>query len=428
MLKLSSEARQEWRAGWPSVGAGLVGLAATQIHFASIGIFIKPISDSMGWNTSTITFGIFICAMVAVPGSPFAGWLAQKFGLRRIIMLGLPLFFLVFASLGLLSHTKNEWILGWSLVALSSVLLKANLWMFWVAQKFDAARGMAFAMVMAGAGVLAIFVPIVTQLIIESIGWRAAFPVLAATMAVAAIAACLLGFRASPPASADRKILPDASRSAPRGMSIKSAMRSRSFWQIALISFLIGAGLVALQVHLVPMFRSKGLEPRTAAVIAGLFGASALAGRFVAGAFLDRYSAKIIGMFSLLLPAMASLMYLAFPIGPAMGSAVAILFGLGVGAEGDVLGYITSKFFGVRNFGTIYGFTNGLFALGAGVGPQTMALMRDHLGSYGPVMLVIFFTLLLCAVLFVTLGAYPTIEAGTDSSAISEPPGQRISP
>jgi MFS family permease len=420
MLKPSSEARREWRVGWPAVCAGLFGAAAAQIHFASIGIFIKPISDSMGWNTSTVTFGIFISAMVAVPGAPLAGWLAQKFGLIRIIMLGLPLFFLAFAGLGLLSHSKSEWIVGWTLVALGNVLVKSNLWMLWVAQKFDAARGMAFGMVMAGAGILAIFIPIVTQLIIESVGWRATFPVLAATMALMAIPACVLGFRACPPAAGERGALPGARRAVPSGMSIKKAVGSRSFWQIGLISFLIGAGLVSMQVHLVPMFRSKGLDAHTAALIAGMFGGSALAGRFIAGAFLDRYSARIIGMFSLLLPALASVMYLAFPIGPGAGAVTAILFGLGVGAEGDVLGYVTAKFFGVRSFGTIFGITTGLFALGAGIGPLTMALMLDHFGSYRPVMLVVFFTLLLCALLFVTLGAYPTIETSDGSSDLEE--------
>lgn len=417
MLNLTPEARREWREGWPAVCAGLIGAAAAQIHFASIGIFIKPISDSMGWNASTVTLGIFICAVVSVPGSPFAGWLAQRFGIARIVALGLPLFFLSYASLGLLSHSKNQWILGWILVAFGSVLLKANIWIFWIVQRFDAARGMAFAAIMAGAGVLAIFIPIVTQLIIEAVGWRATFPVLAGAMAAMAIVACYLGFRACPPARGERSIGRSADAAMPRGLAIQDAVRSRSFWQIGLISFLIGAGLVSLQVHLVPMYRAKGLDPRTAAVIAGMFGAASLAGRFVAGAFLDRYSAKIIGMISLLLPALASIMYLTLPIDTKTGAAIAILFGLGVGAEGDVLGYITAKYFGVRSFGAIYGITSGLFALGSGVGPLTMALMLDHLGSYTPMMVVIFAMLVFCALLFVTLGAYP---AGTANDAPPE--------
>jgi MFS family permease len=172
---------------------------------------------------------------------------------------------------------------------------------------------------------------------------------------------------------------------------------------------------------MVPMFRSKGMDPRTAALIAGMFGGSALAGRFVAGAFLDRYSARIIGMVSLLLRALACLMFLAVPVGTGTGAAIAILFGLGVGAEGDVLGYITAKFFGVRSFGTIFGLTTGLFALGSGIGPLTISLLFDHLGSYWPAMLVIFFALLFCALLFITLGAYPsdvTVPRNTPSTTL----------
>jgi MFS family permease len=116
-------------------------------------------------------------------------------------------------------------------------------------------------------------------------------------------------------------------------------------------------------------------------------------------------------------------MYLAFRIGTGTGAAIAIVFGLGVGAEGDVLGYVISKSFGVRSFGTIFGITSGLFALGAGIGPLTMALMLDHLGSYRPVMLVLFFTLLFCALLFATLGTYPTIQAEDGSSDLTEPRG-----
>jgi hypothetical protein len=118
MLKPSLEARREWRVGWPAVCAGLFGAAAAQIHFASVGIFIKPISDSMGWNTSTVTFGVFISAMVAVPGAPLAGWLAQMapmldhFGSYRTVMLvvffTLLLCALLFVTLGAYPTTETS--------------------------------------------------------------------------------------------------------------------------------------------------------------------------------------------------------------------------------------------------------------------------------------------------------------------------------
>jgi nitrate/nitrite transporter NarK len=85
-----------------------------------------------------------------------------------------------------------------------------------------------------------------------------------------------------------------------------------------------------------------------------------------------------------------------------------------------VLGYITSKYFGVRSFGTIFGVVSGLFALGAGVGPQVMSMMLDRFGSYSPVMLILFVALLFSALLFATLGRRPILAA-----VATEPPGQR---
>jgi MFS family permease len=410
MMESKSSAREEWRAGWPTVCAGLLGAGAAQIHFASIGVFIKPMTQALGWGSSTVTLGIFICSLVSVPGIPLIGLLAQKIGLRRIILVGLPLFFLAFASLGWLSHDRTQWVTGWLLVALASVLSKSNLWMLWVAQRFDAARGMAFAMVMVGAGVLAIFVPIMSQLSIESFGWRATFPLLSAAMAVLSIPACIVGFRLCPPAAGESTRSPkDAELELP-GLLIQEALCLRSFWQISLIAFLIGAGLVSLQIHMVPMFEDKGLSARAAAVAAGLFGGATLVGRFIAGGLLDRFSAKLIGMVNLLLPAVACIIYLLAPVGQTTSILVSTLLGLGVGAEGDVLGYITAKYFGVRSFGTIFGAMTGLFALGAGVGPYGMSLLRDHLGSYSGIVLMLFCALLICSVLFVTLGSYPSFS------------------
>jgi MFS family permease len=410
MIDVKTKARHEWRAGWPAVCAGLIGAGAAQIHFASIGVFIKPMTQALGWGSSTVTLGILICSIVSVPGIPLVGLLAQKVGVRRIILVGLPLFFLAFASLGLLSHNRTQWEIGWVCVALASVLSKSNLWMLWVAQRFDAARGMAFALIMVGAGLLAIFVPILSQLSIESFGWRATFPLLAATMAVLSIPACVVGFRLCPPAAGESTKAPrDANLELP-GMLIQEAIRTRSFWQISLIAFLIGAGLISLQIHLVPMFEDKGLSARTAAVAAGVFGGATLAGRLIVGGLLDRFSATLIGMINLLLPALACILYLSIPIGSTSSMLVTVLLGFGAGAEGDVLGYITAKYFGVRSFGTIFGAMTALFALGAGVGPYGMSLLRDHLGTYSGIVLMLFCALLICSVLFVTLGSYPTFS------------------
>jgi hypothetical protein len=39
-----------------------------------------------------------------------------------------------------------------------------------------------------------------------------------------------------------------------------------------------------------------------------------------------------------------------------------------------------------------------------------MSLLRDHLGSYSGIVLMLFCALVVCSVLFVTLGSYPSFS------------------
>ena len=42
----------------------------------------------------------------------------------------------------------------------------------------------------------------------------------------------------------------------------------------------------------------------------------------------------------------------------------AFLVGLGMGAEGDIIAYLISRYFGLRAFGEIYGYAFSAFTLG----------------------------------------------------------------
>jgi cyanate permease len=83
-----------------------------------------------------------------------------------------------------------------------------------------------------------------------------------------------------------------------------------------------------------------------------------------------------------------------------------ILCGMGLGAEGDLLGYFVGRYFGLRSFGTIYGFMIGIFSLGNGVGPYLMGLSFDNTHSYATASLGFEALLLVCCGLVLCLGAY----------------------
>jgi MFS family permease len=56
--------------------------------------------------------------------------------------------------------------------------------------------------------------------------------------------------------------------------------------------------------------------------------------------------------------------------------------GFAVGSEFDVLAYFVSRYFGLRVHATVFGWTYGMVALGAAIGPVVVGALRDHQGDY----------------------------------------------
>jgi MFS family permease len=405
---MTSESWREMRQGWPVLAGCLLGSSAATFHANTLGLFLKPIAQQTGWTNATITFGILVASILAVPGAPFAGWLAERFGVEKIIMIGLPLFLAACAFLGVLSGSPAQWIAGWTIVAVFSTLLKNNVWMLWTAQNFINSRGLAFAIVISGSSIFSIFMPYLVQLSIEHFGWRTTYPILACGIALVALPVCYLATRYSAAAKQGTDALRlRLRRDAHTGMTLGEAARLRHFWQILFTTFLLGCAFTSFQIYLVPMLQERMNNAHAVALIAGSFGVSALFGRFVSGLLLDRFPGHIVGGLNLVPAAIGCLLYLFVPVNTVVALAIAIALGVGVGAEGDVIGYITSRYFGMRSFGPVYGLMASGMALGAGVGPFGLSVMHDHFGSYNPIVLALLAGVLLVIVLVTTLGRYP---------------------
>jgi MFS family permease len=74
----------------------------------------------------------------------------------------------------------------------------------------------------------------------------------------------------------------------------------------------------------------------------------------------------------------------------------AVLVGLGMGAEVDLIAYLQSRYFGLRAFGQIYGYLFAVFTIGTGLGPFVMGAAYAATGSYRPALMA-FVGVLACA-------------------------------
>jgi MFS family permease len=110
-------------------------------------------------------------------------------------------------------------------------------------------------------------------------------------------------------------------------------------------------------------------------------GAAVLAGRLITGWLLDRYFAPRVA-FVLLAIAAVGVLVLASAHSLFFGTLGAILIGLGMGGEADVTPYLLTRYFGLRSFATLYGFTWTAYAIAGAIGPIIMGKAFDSTGSY----------------------------------------------
>ena len=106
-----------------------------------------------------------------------------------------------------------------------------------------------------------------------------------------------------------------------------------------------------------------------AAGLAGIVGLTSVVGRLAVGVMLDRWTnGSAVAGVSVALPILAAGLLLAAPGNVAVALAAAIVIGLCLGSELDAVAYLTTRHFGMRSFGLLFGTISALLTLGMGLG------------------------------------------------------------
>lgn len=357
------------------------------------------LESELNWSRSQVTSGVSLVAIAAVVASPFVGMAVDRFGPRRIALFGLTIYCASYAALGTATKSLWHWWLLWAAVASGAIFIKPVVWMAAVTDRFRKRPGLAIGLTLSGAGLAAAVLPPLANWLIGSNSWRFAFFALGVGGAVVSLPMVLAFFHQRPriEAKVELKVCELD------GPSIRGAMRSQFFVRLAIASGLVSTGVVALAVHFVPIMVSHGIPAQAATLDASYIGVASIIGRVGTGFVLDRLPGHIVGAVALALPAFSCLLLLG---GTSQATSVlcAIVIGISVGSELDIVAYLCSREFGQQNFGALFGTMAGIIALGIGVGPTIAGAVFDAFHSYSP----LFWALLPCfvigAVLIGTLG------------------------
>jgi MFS family permease len=400
--------------GWYVALACGVGLACgiACVVTYTFSIFLGPLGREFGWTPPQIFLGLTLSVITVALAAPFAGALIDRVGPRRMIISGLIMQALMIASFSL--QTGEIWTFYARLVLQTILALGTTHVAFTrvIALWFDRKRGLALGLTLAGLGLGGALWPILVQWAIDGYGWRTAYVVLGAAIAVVGLPLMVLVVRDTPQSlglQPDGDPAPPAGApppGAPPGLTVAEALRTGRFWALLVSFLLIGLAITSVQLSLVPLLTSRGVSPMLAATAMSVVAVSLVIGRLGAGWLMDRFFAPRVAIAFLAGPIVAILLL----AGGATGSlafVAGVLTGLAAGAEVDVTAYLTSRYFGLRFFSSIYAWYYGAYSLGAGLGPLLTATVRERLGGYTEILYVHAALLVIAALLLSRLGPFP---------------------
>ena len=391
-----------WRVALASGVGILVSFGSLLVY--TFGIFLKPLTREFGWSreAASLAFGIAVI-MIAVC-SPLLGYLLDCVGARRVILPCMIVFGCAFASLaGLTRHL-------WHLYAIFAILGAVGsgtahlAYARAVSTWFDRYRGMALALVMAGGAVGAIVLPPAAQALVQSLGWRGAFAILGAMVLAVGLPVVVPLVRERPGFNRERRV-------GTEGTSVAEAMRSRAFWILMVVLFLFSIGQNGAMTHLSALLTDRGVSPHDAAIAVSSMGAASLVGRLVTGWLLDRFFAPRLAFWVFALSALG-IFILSSAHSLALGSLAAILVGAGMGGEADLTPYMLSRYFGLRSFSMLYGFSWTGYAVAAAIGPVLMGRAFDTTASYQALAIKLSALTILASGLMLVMPAYSGYAGG----------------
>ncbi|MFC4595843.1 MFS transporter [Sphingobium tyrosinilyticum] len=407
-VKLEGSARKEWRSHWTIALAACAGMASSSSLNYATGLFIEPFQREFGWSRVEITTGPAIVAVICVVGAPFTGAAIDRLGARRIGIFGLFAITLLVSALGAVGPAIESWFAVWTMLGLASLFVLPNVWTAAVSGFFFAGRGLALGLTLCGSGITSIITPILTYWLIQRFGWRLAYPGLALSWAAIALPLLMLFLTSAKDvqrvASTAPDVRPDAIHAAPR----KEELLSWRFLQLALAGFLFALVVPPLVISVVPVLTSNGLTRAQAAGTASLLGFSAIGGRLAIGYLLDRVDGRLLAGSIVSLPMATCALLLGMPGSITAATIAVLLLGLALGAEYDIVAYLTSRYFTLGNFGLLFGALAGVIAFAGSGGPLLLSAIYDHYHSYAPALWIAMPLCPIAALLFILLGPYPS--------------------
>jgi len=365
-------------------------------------VFFNPIRNTFGWSAAVTSVAFTLQRLETGFLEAAAGFLVDRVGPRKLMLCGWSVVGLGFL---MMSRVDSLWAFYGSFMVIAVGMSFAVFIVIFatIANWFEKKRSRAMTLVVTGFGASGMLVPLVAYGVGE-LGWRE-------TLVIVAVAAWAIGIPLSSmmrhkpeqygylpdgASLADRsesensaysestgKTTANDSGSAATGLTLRAAVKTRTFWLLAAAFFFQFIGASAVMVHLVPYMESVDVSSTLAATVVTGVTVSSLIGRLGFGLLGDFANKRYLITIGIALQTLG-IFILSFVASDKLWLIIPFLltYAPGFGATIPLRPALQADYFGIRNYGTIMGVMTLISMTGGLASPIIAGWIFDTTGSY----------------------------------------------
>lgn len=383
--------------GWYIVGAGMViNMLIGGLVMHSFSFYVAELKSEYLWSASLFAFAFTLTRVESGVLGPLQGWLIDRFSPKTMIRWGVAS-----TALGMLAFSRlwdeGSFIgfyflvsIGASVGGFMTISVVTVTW-------FERLRSRALGFMAMGFGLGGFLAPVVGALI-DTVGWRWTAVGTAILLMVVGQALASLFVRhprekgmepdGGPPQAtrnADGVMSVPARPANPyrhRDFTAREALRTRSFWALALAH---GAPLMvvsAMMVYFATRVQEiEGLSASDAGFAWLVMSASQLVGQLTMGYLGDIVSKRLILLFCMVGHGAAGVL-LGIADSYLLVMLCSVINGLAWGARGPLITALRADYFGASSFGQIMGWSSTVMMLFMVAGSLIVGTLRDVSGDF----------------------------------------------
>ncbi|MCC5868047.1 MAG: MFS transporter [Gammaproteobacteria bacterium] len=348
------------------------GIAGIPLY--SFGYFIVPLMEEYALSRTQVSVWTTVFTIGIIVAAPIVGQLVDRLGARFVASVSFVGLVVAYAIAGLAPWGSYTLYASALMIAVLGCGTLPITFTKVITSVFQKKRGIALGIALCGVLLGVTIASYAVPAALERGGLKSAYFTLAAISAMA-LPFVVLGLNHQ--GGVARGV---GGYRAQSGLTLEEAFHRPVFWLLALSFFSFCIASTGIVVHLVPAMGERGIPASETSILFAVLSAGSVIGRLGIGYTVDRVFAPrvLFGVFAV--TAAACLLFLSSSFALVV-LGVAVL-GFAIGAEVDLIAFLSAGYFGLQHYGKIYGVLYTVFALGSAVGPPGVAMIRDLTGSY----------------------------------------------